>query len=83
MGFDAKHEADLEWLLVVLSTLNPNHRYFAKDYVPSLQETRKNPIATISHKNFEEEFDLADEEFFKDLPKDDESELKINFKKTK
>jgi hypothetical protein len=35
-GIDDKHQPDVEWLLVVLATLNPNHRFFAKDYVPSL-----------------------------------------------
>lgn len=69
MGFDSKHEADLEWLLIVLSTLNPEHRYFAKDYIPTLQETRKNPIPIINRDDYiDDEVDLADEEFFKDLP---------------
>jgi hypothetical protein len=35
-GIDEKHYPDNDWLLVTLATLNPNHRYFAKDYVPSL-----------------------------------------------
>ena len=35
-GIDEKHQPDIEWLLVVLATLNPEHRYFAKDYIPSL-----------------------------------------------
>ena len=29
-----------KWLLNVLSTLNPNHRYFAKDFVCSPEEKR-------------------------------------------
>ena len=40
-GIDEKHQPDNEWLLVALSTLNPSHRYFGKDYVPSIVESRK------------------------------------------
>ena len=32
------HSPDIEWLLVVLSTLQPNHRYFSKSYYPSDEE---------------------------------------------
>ena len=40
-GIDEKHQPDNDWLLVALSTLNPSHRYFDKDYVPSIIESRK------------------------------------------
>ena len=33
-GMDAKHVPDKAWLLVVLSVLEPNHRFFKKDYMP-------------------------------------------------
>jgi hypothetical protein len=32
------HQPDIEWLLVVLSTLQPNHRFFGKSYYPSDEE---------------------------------------------
>ena len=31
-------QPDIEWLLVVLSTLQPNHRFFGKSYYPSDEE---------------------------------------------
>jgi hypothetical protein len=40
-GIDDKHQPDVEWLLTTLATVNPKHRYFSKDYVPSVMETRK------------------------------------------
>ncbi len=35
---EKKHEANLEWCVAVLSTLNANHRFFASDYYPSDEE---------------------------------------------
>ena len=32
------HQPDIEWLLIVLSTLQPNHRYLGKSYYPSDEE---------------------------------------------
>jgi hypothetical protein len=32
------HSPNIQWLLDVLSTLNPNHRYFQKNYYPSEEE---------------------------------------------
>jgi hypothetical protein len=31
---------DLDWLKACLATLNPEHRYFQKDYLPSVEESR-------------------------------------------
>jgi hypothetical protein len=39
-GIWEKHEPDVEWLLISLASINANHRYFAKDYVPSVKESR-------------------------------------------
>ena len=41
LTFDKSHTADVEWLLVCLSTLNPEHRYFRKDYYPSKAELKQ------------------------------------------
>ena len=35
LSMTGNHQPDIEWLLVVLSTLKPNHRYFSKSYFPS------------------------------------------------
>ena len=32
------HSPNIEWLIDVLSTLNPNHRYFERSYYPSGEE---------------------------------------------
>ncbi|MFN7881363.1 MAG: hypothetical protein ACK5NI_02770 [bacterium] len=32
------HQPNIEWLLDVLSTLNPDHRYFHRSYYPSDEE---------------------------------------------
>ena len=32
------HQPDIEWLLNVLSTLNPDHRFFHRSYYPSDEE---------------------------------------------
>jgi len=37
---DAACQANKDWLLAVLSTLHPSHRYFAKEYMPTPEELR-------------------------------------------
>ena len=39
--FDKSHTADADWLIVYLSTLNPEHRYFKKDYIPTRAEMKQ------------------------------------------
>jgi len=72
---DEKHQPDVEWLLVILATLNPEHRYFQKQYVPQLNELRK---THFEQKEGEEEQDqeFHVDEFFKDLPQDITSNFK-------
>ena len=38
LNMTGTHQPDIEWLLVVLSTLQPNHRFFGKSYYPSDEE---------------------------------------------
>ena len=59
---DAKH-LNQKWLLNVLSTLSPDHRYFNKDYYPTPQEQR-NQEYLEEHRVF---VDNADG-FFDNLP---------------
>jgi hypothetical protein len=40
LSLDKNHSADVDWLLVCLSTLNEGHRYFKKDYFPSKAELK-------------------------------------------
>ena len=56
------HQPDIEWLLIVLSTLQPNHRYFGKSYYPSDEELGGRG-AKVKNQN-DDEYD----EFFDDLP---------------
>ena len=44
LGFtrESKVFPDKLWLLQVLSTLNPNHPFFAKDYMPPPKREKKN-----------------------------------------
>ena len=72
-GIWDKHEPDVEWLLVSLATLNPNHRYFKKDYVPTVKESRNIYGKVAENNNFAsaggEELEIYDD-FFDDLPSD-------------
>ena len=34
IGLDEKHMPDADWMTKVLATLNFEHRFFAKDYMP-------------------------------------------------
>jgi len=47
---DASHTPDLKWSLCCLSTLNPNHRFFGKSYLPpQIQRANKKPQVLISN----------------------------------
>ena len=41
LGDFSKHEPDVSWLLIVLSTLNPRHRFFLKSYKAPPRKTKK------------------------------------------
>ena len=56
------HQPDIEWLLIILSTLQPNHRYFGKSYYPSDEELGGRGAKVKNHND--DEYD----EFFDDLP---------------
>jgi len=62
LDMTSSHSPDIEWLLVVLSTLQPNHRYFNKSYFPSDEELGGRGTK-IKHSR-DEEYD----EFFDNLP---------------
>ena len=38
LGIDKSHLPERKWMLIALSTLNPNHEIFKKNYVPKLYE---------------------------------------------
>lgn len=38
LGIDKSHLPERKWMLIALSTLNPNHEIFKKNYVPKLHE---------------------------------------------
>jgi hypothetical protein len=58
----SSHSPDIDWLLVVLSTLQPNHRYFQKSYFPSDEELGGRGTKVKPPKD--EEYD----QFFDNLP---------------
>ena len=62
LNLTSNHQPDIEWLLAVLSTLKPNHRYFGKSYYPSDVELGGRG-AKVRH-----EVDADYYEFFEDLP---------------
>ena len=62
MNITGTHQPEIEWLLVALSTFQPNHRFFGKSYYPSDEELR-GIGAKVKNEN---EADY--EEFFDDLP---------------
>jgi len=68
-AIDETHQPDVDWLLIALATLNANHRYFAKNYVPSVMETRKifGNIPDINITEDEDELYIHDD-FFDDIP---------------
>ena len=41
LGDVSKHAPDVTWLLTVLSTLNPRHRYFLRSYKAPPKKTKK------------------------------------------
>ena len=61
LDMTSSHSPDIEWLLVVLSTLQPNHRYFSKNYYPSDEELGGRGTKV---KPKDDEYD----EFFDNLP---------------
>ena len=70
-AIDEKHQPDVEWLLIALSTLNVNHRYFAKNYIPSVIESRKifGKLPDLNINEEEDELEIYDD-FFDDMPSD-------------
>jgi len=68
-SIDDKHQPDVEWLLIALSTLNVNHRYFAKNYMPSVIESRKifGKLPDINITEDEDELYIHND-FFDDIP---------------
>ena len=55
--------------MISLATINPNHRYFAKDYVPSVKESRNTFGKAADQSDSDEELEIHDD-FFDDLPAD-------------
>ena len=41
MEINATHEPDIDWCMEFISSNEPDHRYFKKDYLPSFEESRK------------------------------------------
>jgi len=62
LNMTSSHQPDIEWLIIVLSTLQPNHRFFDKSYFPSDEELGGRG-AKIKHNN-----DAEYDEFFEGLP---------------
>ena len=62
MGIDHKNAPKVKWLLKVLSTLRPDHYFFAKDY---RYEGSNNNSQQFIHLNKE---DTIPEDFFTGLP---------------
>ena len=60
---------NIEWLIIVLSTVNYDHRYFNKDYVPTMEEKRKTDHIAPKFVN-------NDDGFFTGLPDIDFKQLK-------
>ena len=56
MGIDAANQVGLDWLLTILSTLDPEHRFFQKSFVP-----QKYPAKNIDQVD-------NNDGFFDDLP---------------
>jgi len=62
LGLKDHTVVDKDWLIKVLSTLNQNHRYFAKDYRPTAAELREEDAQ-------EPQLEVAnDDGFFDGLP---------------
>ena len=67
MEINATHEPDVDWYIDFISSKEPDHRYFKKDYLPSIEESRKyNSQIQIPD---QEEIKISNEnDFFTDLP---------------
>jgi len=58
LDMTSSHSPDIEWLLVVLSTLQPNHRFFSKSYYPSEEELGgRGTKAKVKQDDYDEFFD--------------------------
>jgi len=71
--YDEKHTPDVFWCWITLSTLNPNHHFFQKGYIPSDEEKGRKSVSdkrTIISKQ--------EAAFLKDLP---QNLLRGNMKK--
>ena len=68
LTFDKSHSADVDWLLVCLSTLNPEHRYFKKDYYPSKAELKQPKDGENEESKSIYEISSEEDPFFKDIP---------------
>ena len=52
LGFkDSKHAPDKEWIIICLSTLNPNHQMFSKNYFPPTVPRKANVMLECSVEN--------------------------------
>ena len=67
LTFDKSHSADVDWLLVCLSTLNPEHRYFKKDYYPSKTELKQPKDGENEESKSIYEISFEEDPFFKDI----------------
>ena len=54
------HKPDVDWLLKLISTLDPEHFIFGKDYMPNKNELLKKHYG---------QFVMADKNFFEGLPR--------------
>jgi hypothetical protein len=39
MDINPTHEPDIDWCMDFISSKDPEHRYFKKDYLPSIEES--------------------------------------------
>ena len=62
MGLDHKNAPKVKWLLKVLSTLRPDHYFFAKDYRYQGSESHSQQFIHLSKE------DTIPEDFFTGLP---------------
>ena len=62
-SIDVRYGPDVEWLMIVLSTLNPEHEFFSKSYYP----TRQINIPADKIKQMREDSEM-DVDIFHDLP---------------
>ena len=68
LTFDKSHTADVDWLIVCLSTLNPEHRYFKKDYIPTRAELKQPESEPNEESKSIYEISSEDDSFFQNMP---------------